>query len=121
MDKISKIISALFSPILVPTYGMAIAGTLTILHLLPVSLIWTAVGITFVITCLVPVTAIMAMYRTGYIKDPGLNERTEGTTQAPFPTLLQHYVMRAVDFSFIKPTLRFGSRCFLPEEVWHVS
>ena len=81
---------------------MAIAGTLTILHLLPVSLIWTAVGITFVITCLVPVTAIMAMYRTGYIKDPGLNERT-------------------VDFSFIKPTLRFGSRCFLPEEVWHVS
>ena len=79
MDKISKIISALFSPILVPTYGMAIAGTLTILHLLPVSLIWTAVGITFVITCLVPVTAIMAMYRTGYIKDPGLNERTERT------------------------------------------
>ena len=79
MDKISKIISALFSPILVPTYGLAIAGTLTILHLLPVSLIWTAVGITFVITCLVPVTAIMAMYRTGYIKDPGLNERTERT------------------------------------------
>ncbi len=77
MNKISNILSALFSPLLVPTYGMAMAGTLTILHLLPDSLIWTAVGITFVITGLIPISAIIAMYRSGFIKDAALNERTE--------------------------------------------
>lgn len=79
MKKFSQILSAVLSPLLVPTYGMALVGFLTILRLLPVSLIWTAIGITFVITCLIPVSAIMAMYRMGYIKDPGLNERTERT------------------------------------------
>lgn len=79
MKKFSQILSAVLSPLLVPTYGMALVGFLTILRLLPGSLIWTAIGITFVITCLIPVSAIMAMYRMGYIKDPGLNERTERT------------------------------------------
>ncbi len=79
MKKFSQILSAVLSPLLVPTYGMALVGFLTILRLLPVSLIWTAIGITFVITCLIPVSAIMAMYRMGYVKDPGLNERTERT------------------------------------------
>ncbi len=79
MKKFSQILSAVLSPLLVPTYGMALVGFLTILRLRPVSLIWTAIGITFVITCLIPVSAIMAMYRMGYVKDPGLNERTERT------------------------------------------
>lgn len=79
MKKLSQILSSIFSPLLVPTYGMALAGFLTILHLLPNQLIWTAIGITFVITCLIPASAIIAMYRSGHIKDPGLNERTERT------------------------------------------
>ncbi|MCM1355133.1 MAG: hypothetical protein NC212_01850 [Staphylococcus sp.] len=77
MKKFSEIISALFSPLLVPTYGMIMVAFLTILRLLPTNLLWTAIGITFVITCLVPVSAIIALYRSGMIKDPGLNDRTE--------------------------------------------
>lgn len=77
MRKLSEIISAIFSPLLVPTYGMLLAAFLTILNFLPVNLLWTAVGITFVITCLIPVSAIMALYRSGVISDPGLNERKE--------------------------------------------
>lgn len=77
MKKISEILSAVFSPLLVPTYGMVLAAFLTILRMLPSNLLWTAIGITFVITCLVPVSAIVALYRSGMIKDPALNNRTE--------------------------------------------
>lgn len=77
MKKISEILSAVFSPLLVPTYGMVLAAFLTILRMLPSNLLWTAIGITFVITCLVPVSAIVALYRSSVIKDPALNNRTE--------------------------------------------
>lgn len=77
MKKLCEIISALFSPLLVPTYGIAFAAFLTILSFLPSGVLWTAVGITFVITCLIPLSAIMALYRTGVVTDPGVNKRTE--------------------------------------------
>lgn len=79
MKKFSEIISALFSPLLIPTYSMALIGTLTIFNMLPTELIWTSVGIIFVITFLIPVSAIIALYKGGIIKDPGLNTRTERT------------------------------------------
>lgn len=77
MKRISEILSVLFSPLLVPTYGMILAAFLTILRYLPVNLLCTAVGITFVITCLIPVSVIMALFRSGMVSDPGLNERKE--------------------------------------------
>lgn len=77
MKRFSEIISAIFSPLLVPTYGMILVAHLTILSFLPSNLLWSAIGITFVITCLVPVSAIFALYKSGTITDPGLNERTE--------------------------------------------
>ncbi|NBH92668.1 phosphatase PAP2 family protein [Muribaculaceae bacterium Z1] len=77
MKRISEILSVLFSPLLVPTYGMILAAFLTILRYLPVNLLCTAVGITFVITCLIPVSIIMALFRSGMVSDPGLNERKE--------------------------------------------
>lgn len=77
MKRISEILSVLFSPLLVPTYGMILAAFLTILRYLPVNLLCTAVGITFVITCLIPVSIIMALFQSGMVSDPGLNERKE--------------------------------------------
>ena len=77
MKRISEILSVLFSPLLVPTYGMILAAYLTKLRYLPVNLLCTAVGITFVITCLIPVSIIMALFRSGMVSDPGLNERKE--------------------------------------------
>lgn len=77
MKRISEILSVLFSPLLVPTYGMILAAFLTILRYLPVNLLCTAVGITFVITCLIPVSIIMTLFRSGMVSDPGLNERKE--------------------------------------------
>ena len=43
MKRISEILSVLFSPLLVPTYGMILAAFLTILRYLPVNLLCTAV------------------------------------------------------------------------------
>lgn len=77
MKKISEILSALFSPLLVPTYGMVLAAFLTILRFLPSNILWMSVGITFFSTCIVPLSVILVLYRTGYIKDPGLNDRSE--------------------------------------------
>lgn len=103
MKKFSEILSAIFSPLLVPTYGMILVAFLTILRLLPVNLLWTAVGITFVITCLVPVSVIIALYRSGSIKDPGLNERTERLV--PYAVVILCYA--SCSFFFYKANAPF--------------
>jgi len=77
MKKISEILSAVFSPLLVPTYAMTLAAFLTILNFLPGNLLLTAIGITFVITCLIPISAIIALSRSGVIGDLRLNERKD--------------------------------------------
>ncbi|MCM1077701.1 MAG: hypothetical protein NC411_10125 [Bacteroides sp.] len=90
MKKFSEIISAVFSPLIVPTYGMVVTAFLTILRFLPSNLLWTAIGITFVITCLVPASVIIALYKTGVITDPGLNERTE--RYVPYSVVVLCYI-----------------------------
>lgn len=79
MQKFSTLLSTIFSPLLVPTYGMIFAAFLTVLNLLPLSLLWIAIGSTFVVTCLIPLSAIAGLYRSGLVSDPGLNERKERT------------------------------------------
>lgn len=77
MKQISTILSILFSPLLVPTYGMMLTAFLTLLSFLPTGLLWTAIGITFVLTAVLPAVTIAILYRAGVISDPGLNSRKE--------------------------------------------
>lgn len=70
-------LSSIFSPLLVPTYGMIMASYLSVLAVLPSGVLWTTVAITFVITCVLPLAGIIALYKSGVVKDPGLNERSE--------------------------------------------
>lgn len=77
MKRISQLLSFIFSPLLVPTYGMMLASFLSVLAVLPLRVLWTTVAITFVITCLLPLTGILALYKSGMVKDPGLNARGE--------------------------------------------
>lgn len=79
MKKISQILSSVFSPILVPTYGITLAYFLTILSLLPMSVYFVTLTVTVMLTCVIPAAAIYAMYRMGMVSDPGLNNRTERT------------------------------------------
>ncbi len=77
MKKICTILSIIFSPLLVPTYGMMLTAFLTLLLFLPTGLLWTAIGITFVLTAVLPASTIALLYRAGVISDPGLNSRQE--------------------------------------------
>ncbi|MDE5983614.1 MAG: hypothetical protein K2G92_10965, partial [Duncaniella sp.] len=73
MKKISEWLSGIFSPLLVPTYGMGMVLLVSTLHFLPENVRWTSLIITFVITCVMPVAAILGMYKSRNVKDPQLN------------------------------------------------
>lgn len=79
MNKIATILSLVFSPLLVPTYGVALALWVSALSSVPVSVRFGVVAVTFIITGVVPLLAIAGMWRLGLVKDPGVNERTERT------------------------------------------
>lgn len=77
MKTLSHILSALFSPLLLPTYGMLLVMYLTFMAILPASVRWMAIGTTFFVTALVPAVAIFILHKMGHVSDPGLNNRTE--------------------------------------------
>lgn len=90
MKRISEILSAIFSPLLVPTYGMIFASFISVLAVLPLTVLLTTIGVTFVLTCLMPLAAIFVLYRTGYVQTPSLRERTE--RYVPFCVALLCYL-----------------------------
>lgn len=77
MKIISTILSWVFSPLLVPTYGVMLALWTSYLYLAGPSTQWSITGISAAITCGVPLVAIMALYMLGAIKNPALNDRSE--------------------------------------------
>ncbi|MCH5222220.1 MAG: hypothetical protein J1F05_07865 [Muribaculaceae bacterium] len=75
--KLASIISGLFSPLILPTYGMLIAMWLTPLSLLALGVrIWATVGI-FCITTLIPATILAIMFRKGKISDLSVSNRKQ--------------------------------------------
>jgi len=77
MDKFSKIISAVFSPLLMPTYVMAITLTYSILCIVPTASKLGVLAMTLVITGIMPFVAILLLYKLKIVSDPGLNIRKE--------------------------------------------
>lgn len=75
----ASIFSTVFSPLLVPTYGVILAMQLSVLSFLPPATRWIVTAVTFLITCVIPLLAIILMWRMGMLKDPQLNNRTERT------------------------------------------
>ncbi|MDE7469812.1 MAG: hypothetical protein K2M57_00005, partial [Paramuribaculum sp.] len=82
-DKIAALsahfFSFIFSPLLVPTYGMILAATLSYMAVLPASTIVKVTLTIFAITCLLPLLAIGLLYKLGKLSDPGLNNQGERT------------------------------------------
>lgn len=67
-----------------PTYAVIIALWGSRLAYSPVVIRWHVTMIVAIITCLVPLCAIISLKRLGIISDPGLNNRTE----RPIPYLV---------------------------------
>ncbi len=94
MKKAASLISFIFSPLLVPTYGVCIAMHTTVLSVLPARVLWGVPLVAFIVTCVMPLIAIGGMWKLGYVKDMGLNNRTERT--APYIITAVCYILCGV-------------------------
>lgn len=80
-DIISRVLSVALYPLFIPTYGMILFCCAYSIHVLPLPLVWSLVAVigTFLLTCLLPITAIWIMIRRGQVADiqiANANERT---------------------------------------------
>ena len=71
--------STVFSPLLVTTYGVILAMSLTFLAVLPATTRLLTVGMLFFMTAVIPAVSIMVMKRLGMVSDHSLSERSERT------------------------------------------
>ncbi|MDE6490244.1 MAG: hypothetical protein K2L49_03700 [Muribaculaceae bacterium] len=77
LDIASRIISWIFSPLIMPAYGTWLAMWGSPLAWLPERTRWYAVIYTAAITGLLPLTAILIMRLAGTVSDPSLRDRRE--------------------------------------------
>ena len=72
-------LSIIFSPLLMATYGVAMAMVLSFLCFIPTATKLTVILETFLATTAIPVIAIFLLSKLKVITDPKLNERTDRT------------------------------------------
>lgn len=77
--KIAKAISWIFSPMLMPTYGMIISLYATYLTYANISVgtRLTVIGAVFAATAMIPAIVIYILHRVGIVKDARLNNRVD--------------------------------------------
>lgn len=93
LKKFASIISTVFSPLLVPTYAVWLALSVTVLAAAPAADRPKVVLGVFLLTCLMPALLIVAMWKLGFVSEPGLNKRTERTI--PYLITIAGYVLAA--------------------------
>ncbi len=77
LEKISRFVSALFSPLLVPTYGMILALWTTMLCYVPLQSRLIVIVITAIFTYLLPLLAILSLIKIGHVSGFSLTNRKE--------------------------------------------
>lgn len=77
VTKAAHIISDVFSPIMMPTYAMAVALWLTIMVYLPLPARLKALFGVFAITAVIPFLFIVIMIRLGKISDASISDRSQ--------------------------------------------
>lgn len=100
-EKIANFFSSAFSPLIIPTYAVAIALNFSFIG--AITSLYTRVLITLVIlamTCMIPSIAIAILFKLGKISDPGVNLRQERLV--PYIIAVMSYVAAAVYLSNIK-------------------
>lgn len=88
MKKIARIVSNLFSPLLVSSYGVLASLCCSTLDILvPLSTKLTVAGVTFFITGILPMLFISSMYFSKRVSTLNLENRTERTIPYVFASL----------------------------------
>lgn len=90
----AHIISDVFSPLLVPTWGMVAAMTLTGLKFLPASTRILPTVAVFFITCVLPLIFILCLMKAGRVADTSISHPRERTL--PFIATILCYLGAAV-------------------------
>ena len=92
-DIVAKGLSVVLYPLFVPTYGIALFCYAHSLHIAPLNAVWVSVAVfaTFLLTCVLPVTAIWIMMRRGQVQDMYIDDPHERTMP---------YIYAALGFAF---------------------
>lgn len=77
MEKLSRILSTLFSPVLIPTYGIIFIMRFSYISFLDVSTKLGVIGMTFLLTAILPFAIISILYKLGKISDIGVNQQKD--------------------------------------------
>lgn len=77
MITLARIISAIFSPLLIPTYAIVTVFYTSILFVVTPATKLGVIGMTFIITCLIPALLIFLLYKLKVVSDTGLNNQRE--------------------------------------------
>lgn len=96
MKQISHFFSFVFSPLLVPTYAVALALWCSVLCFVAPSAKWQVVGIAFLVTAVVPAVLIAGLKALGLVSDLGLNHQKERTL--PYCLVCLSYLVMAFLF-----------------------
>lgn len=95
--------SALFSPLLMGTYGILLAMVLSYLMYSPFKVKSIVVVTTFVATCIMPIICIFILSRIGQISDPSLEKRRERTI--PFLLTAMCYAGVGIYYHYVNAPL----------------
>lgn len=79
LESLAHFFSFIFSPLLTPTYGIAVAFYTSYMAVLPVPTLIKVTAVVFAVTCLLPMIAIGILWKLGKVSDPGLNKQGERT------------------------------------------
>lgn len=82
MQKTAHILSIIFSPMLLPAYGVAASLWLSLLVYLPLSTRLATLAVVVIMTCIIPAGGVLLLRQLGVVRDIGLNNRDERT--APY-------------------------------------
>lgn len=79
MRKFFKIVSGVFSPLIVPCYSIALALSVTALCVIPFGVRMRVISVCALFLFLIPALVVFGLFRAGIISEPGLNERRDRT------------------------------------------
>lgn len=79
MNKLATLLSTVFHPLLMPTYGIAIALYTSYMRIFGDRLLGIVIVGVLLTTCILPSLGIYILYKLGHISDFRLHKRTERT------------------------------------------
>lgn len=99
IQSVASILSAVFAPIFLGTYGILLTMWLSYLCYSPFKARAIVVAVTFASTCVIPVIGIYLLSKLGAVKDPMLNNRTDRTL--PYILCTICYIAMAVYYHML--------------------